>query len=88
MSNPMDRMQFNQVQINNPVVQNNTSIQKQYADAMRNPRAFNDYVARTNPQAYQKAMQIARSVNPQQVVIQMLQERGLVPGMFNLPGLR
>lgn len=56
--------------------------------AKQNPREFEDYMRRNNPQAYQQAMQIRNSFNnPQQVVMQMAQQRGLNPNilrMFNL----
>lgn len=84
MNNPMDNMQFYS---NGPSSSQNNQIVQQYQNAMKNPQAFVEHIARTNPQAYQKAMQIARGMNPQQVVMQMLQARGMAPGMFNLPGI-
>lgn len=53
--------------------------------ARQNPKAFEDHVRRTNPQAYQRAMQIRNSVNnPQQVVMQMAQQKGLNPNILKM----
>lgn len=56
--------------------------------ARQNPKAFEENFKRNNPQAYQRALQIRNSVaNPQEVVLQMAQQRGLNPNiikMFNL----
>ena len=76
MPNLMDSSQYNQ----------GMSLQQAYQNAMRDPKAFVEQIKRTNPQAYQRAMQLANSANPQTIVMQILQSRGLNPGMFNLPG--
>lgn len=76
----MDRVPFNSVP------QNNFNIQQAYQQAMQNPQAFVNHMMQSNPQAYQRAMQIAQSQNPQAAVMQMLQQRGLNPSMFNLFG--
>ena len=53
--------------------------------AKQNPKAFEDHIRRTNPQAYQRAMQIRNSVaNPQQVVMQMAQQRGINPNVLRM----
>lgn len=75
----MDRMPFNPMQ-------GNVNIQQAYQQAMQNPQAFINHMMQTNPQAYQRAMQIAQSQNPQAAIMQMLQSRGLSPNMFNLFG--
>lgn len=59
-----------------------------YQKAMQNPKAFEEHIKRTNPQAYQRALSIARAQNPQQAVMQILQSRGINPGSINLPGLK
>jgi hypothetical protein len=74
----MDRTPFNSTP------QGNLDIQQAYQQAMQNPRAFTEQVRKANPQAYQRAMQIAQSQNPQAAVMQMLQQRGWNPSMFNL----
>ena len=80
MANIMDNASFTTVQNQqvNPLVQ-------QYQYAMQNPTAFVEQIKRSNPQAYQRAMQLAQCSNPQQAVMQILQSRGLNPAMFNLP---
>ena len=53
--------------------------------ARQNPKAFEDHIRQTNPQAYQRAMQIRNSTNnPQQVVMQMAQQRGLNPNILRM----
>lgn len=79
MPNLMDRMPFNSNQ-------GSINIQQAYKQAMQNPQAFINHMLQTNPQAYQRAMQIAQSQNPQATIMQMLQSRGLSPNMFNLFG--
>lgn len=76
MANLMDNTPYNQ----------GVSLQQAYQNAMRDPKAFIEQIKRSNPQAYQRAMQLANSSNPQTIVMQILQSRGLNPGMFNLPG--
>ena len=76
----MDRVPFNSVP------QSNFNIQQAYQQAMQNPQAFVNHMMQSNPQAYQRAMQIAQSQNPQAAIMQMLQQRGLNPSMFNLFG--
>lgn len=80
MPNLMDKVPFNSTP------QGSFNIQQAYQQAMQNPQAFVNYMAQMNPQAYQRAMQIAQSQNPQAAVMQMLQNRGLNPNMFNLFG--
>ena len=55
----------------------NASLPQMYQNAMQNPQAFQHYVMKNMPQAYQKALQIMQSGNPQAVVMQMLQSNGL-----------
>lgn len=53
--------------------------------AKQNPRAFEEHIRRTNPQAYQRAMQIRNSTNnPQQVVMQIAQQRGVNPNILRM----
>lgn len=80
----MDNFSYQPVNMSIAPQQN---IIQQYQQAMQNPKAFTDYIARINPQLYQRAMQLMQGGNPQQIVMQMLQSRGLNPGMFNLPGI-
>lgn len=55
--------------------------------ARQNPRAFEEHIARTNPQAYQRAMQIRNGANPQAVVMQMAQARGVNPNVLRMLGI-
>ena len=83
MSTLMDKAMFNSMPVGpmvNPLVQ-------QYQQAMQNPSAFIEQIKRVNPQAYQRAMQLAQCSNPQMAVMQILQSRGLTPAMFNLPNI-
>lgn len=79
MAGPMDNATYNNVVPQGNIVQ-------VYQNAMRNPKQFEEYVKRTNPQVYERAMQLANVQNPQQAVLQILRSRGMTPGMFNLPG--
>jgi predicted Zn-dependent peptidase len=82
MNNPMDRFQFQQTPAQSPNILN------AYNQARQNPRAFEDQIRKTNPQAYQRALQLRNSVaNPQEVVLQMLQQRGINPNIINMINL-
>jgi hypothetical protein len=84
MANLMDKATFN---IAPSIVSQSNPLMQMYQQAMQNPNAFIEQIKRNNPQAYQRAMQLANFSNPKQVVIQMLQERGLNPSMFNLSNI-
>ena len=77
----MDSTHFNDVVNPNPDLQ--TLIQQ----ARQNPAAFEEQFKRTNPQAYQQAMQIRNSANPQAVIRQMAQSRGVNPNILKMLGL-
>ena len=84
MSNPMDKFQFqsNVIPQQNFQNQDMASILNQ---ARQNPREFEEHVKRTNPQAYQRALQIRNSVaNPQQAVMQVMQQKGLNPNILRM----
>lgn len=80
MLSPMDKVPFNTVQQNN-------SIENLVQQARQNPQAFEDYVRRTNPQAYQQAMQIRNSANPQAIAMQMAQSKGINPNILRMLGI-
>lgn len=62
---------------------------EQLIDRIRqNPSAFEEQLKQTNPQAYQMALNIRNSPNPQAVVMQMIQQRGLNPNLLSKFGLR
>ena len=78
MANLMDKTQFSQVQ-------NQTDIRQLFNQARQNPQAFEEQMRRLNPQGYNQALQIRNSINnPQEVVIQMLQQRGFNPNVIQL----
>lgn len=83
MSNLMDSIQFQTAPLN---AQNN-SIYDLVNRAKQNPQEFEDYVKRTNPQAYQRALAIRGSTNPQAVIMQMTQSAGLNPNILRMLGL-
>ena len=53
----------------------------------QNPGAFEEHIKKNNPQAYQMALQIRNSQNPQAIIMQMVQQKGLNP-ILNMFGLR
>lgn len=82
MRNPLDNATYKVV--NN--TGNNFTIQQAYQNAMKNPKAFIEQLKANNPQLVQRAMQLANSSSPQNVVMQILQSRGINPALFNIPG--
>lgn len=56
--------------------------------ARQNPQAFEEYVKRANPQGYQQALQIRNSANPQAMIRQMAQMRGVNPSIFQMLGIK
>ena len=82
MANSMD-MQFGNPNITQVTIAN-IPLPQLYQNAMQNPYAFQQYVMNNMPQAYQRAMQIMQSGNPQAVIMQMLQANGLNLGNFKL----
>lgn len=55
--------------------------------ARQDPRGFEEYVRQTNPQAYQRAMQLRGTANPQALVMQMAQAQGIAPNVLRMFGL-
>ena len=83
MSNP-----FNSVPMM-PVGPNGISgdLSQLIQQARQNPQAFEEQIKRNNPQAYQQAMQIRNSANPQAIVMQMAQARGINPNILRMLGI-
>jgi hypothetical protein len=54
----------------------------------QNPAAFEEQIKRNNPQAYQMALQIRGSQNPQAVIMQMMQQKGFNPNILSMLGLK
>lgn len=80
MRSPMDNASFNTADMG-------TDLQTLIQQARQNPAAFEEQFKRTNPQAYQQAMQIRNSANPQAVIRQMAQSRGVNPNILKMLGL-
>lgn len=75
----MDRTPFN----NSP-----QNVEQLVQRIRQNPQAFEEQLKQTNPQAYQMALNIRNSQNPQAVIMQMVQQRGLNPNILNMFGLK
>ena len=82
MPNPMDNMPFS----SSPQSQQNT-IENLIQQARQNPQAFEEYIHKNNPRAYQQAMQIRNSPNPQAIAVQMAQAKGINPNIFRMLGI-
>lgn len=57
------------------------------AFAQQDPRAFEQQVARKNPQGYQELLSIRNSANPKQMARQLCQQRGVPPHIMHMFGL-
>lgn len=55
--------------------------------ARNNPRAFEEHIKRTNPQAYQMAMQLRNGQCPQEVIFRLAQQRGIDPNILRMLNL-
>ena len=84
MANLMDNIPYNPVQ---NCSGNGCDIVQQFNQIRQNPQAFEEHLKRTNPQAYQQAMQIRNSANPKAIIANMAQQRGLNPNMLRMLGL-
>jgi hypothetical protein len=81
MNNPMDAMNMYSA---NPAV---PSMEELIQRARQNPKGFEDYIRNTNPQAYQRAMEIRNSPNPQAIIRQMMQSRNVNPNILRMLGI-
>lgn len=54
----------------------------------QNPGAFEEHIRQNNPQAYQMALNIRNSQNPQAIIMQMIQQKGFNPNVLYMFGLR
>lgn len=82
--NLMDRSPFNNV-MNPSAPQNMEQLVQQIK---QNPGAFEEQIKRTNPQAYQMALRIRNSQNPQAIIMQMMQQKGFNPSILNMLGIK
>ena len=80
MSNPFNRVPFKSV--------NQPDLTQIIQRAKQNPQAFEEHIKRTNPAAYQQAMQIRNSANPQAVIMQMAQAKGINPNVLSMLGIK
>lgn len=76
--NLMDRALFN----NSP-----QNIDELIQRIRQNPGAFEEQIKKTNPQAYQLALNIRNSQNPQAIIRQMIQQKGINPNILQKFGL-
>ena len=87
MPNPMDAFQFNQSAACTIAPNVPCDLMSMVQQARQNPRAFEEQLKQTNPQAYQQAMQIRQSGNPRAYIVKMLQARGVNPNILGMLGL-
>lgn len=80
MSNPMDKAMYTAVN----TTEQPSNIASMYKMAMQNPKAFEEQFRRNNPQAYEQAMLLAKTKNPKDIVMQVLNKRGINPASFML----
>ena len=81
MSNLMDSTSFNSS------MPNQQNIETLIQQIRQNPQAFEEQIRKTNPQAYQMALQIRNSPNPQAIIMQMMQAKGFNPNILRMLGL-
>lgn len=82
---PMSNVPFNNVNI---VSNNGNNLQNLINQARQNPRGFEEMMRNNYPQAYQQALNIRNGGNPQQTIMQMLQQRGINPGILQMLGIK
>lgn len=85
MPNLLDNAQFNSVPQQNTQVPADFQQMAQYA--MQNPRAFEEQLRQTNPQAYQQAMQLRNNFNPRDALAYIARARGINPNVLRMFGL-
>lgn len=83
MANPFNSVPFTPVGQQMP-----NDINQLVQQARQNPQAFEEQIKRTNPMAYQQAMQIRNSANPRAVIKQMAQAKGLNPNILRMFGIQ
>lgn len=83
----MDQITFQPVSQQNTNPTNQQDFNSLVNWAKQNPQQFEDYVKQTNPQAYNRALQIRSSTNPQAIIMQMVQSGGINPNVLRMLGL-
>ena len=84
MINPMDKFNFTQANTSPNQMQ---MLQNLMQQAMQNPVAFEEQFKKSNPQAYQKALQICNGFNPQQAIAQLAQSKGINIDLLKRSGI-
>lgn len=84
MLNPMDSASYNNVMSPNAP----QNIEQLVQQIKQNPQAFEEYVRNNNPQAYQMALNIRNAQNPQAIIMQMLQTKGINPNILSMFGIK
>ena len=85
MANLMDNTPFvNAVSTALPQQNNLASLLQQ---ARQDPRGFEEFVRRNNPQAYEQAMRLRNTANPRALVAEMARSRGIAPNILQMFGL-
>ena len=83
MSNLMDNTPYNSTNYTN----NERSLIQQFNEIRQNPKAFEERLKQTNPQAYQQALQIRNSSNPREAILNLARQKGVNPNIFRMFGL-
>lgn len=84
MANLMDSTPFNST-VN---AQNPQNVEALIQQIRQNPSMFEEQIRRNNPQGYQMLLQIRNSPNPQALLMQMVQTRGVNPNILGMLGIR
>jgi hypothetical protein len=87
MANQFDNLPFNDFRQNAGQPQIPANQQAVLQQVLQNPKAFEENLRQTNPQAYQRAMQIRNSGNPRAAIIEMAKAQGLNPNILKMFGL-
>lgn len=86
MANLMDNVQFTpSVPHNNAPA--NESIFDVIQRAKNDPLGFEEMVKRTNPEGYQRALQLRNCANPKAMTIEMAKAQGINPNILSMLGL-
>jgi hypothetical protein len=83
MANNFDNLPFNGNCQNTPPTDATAMLQQ----IAQNPTAFAEHLKKSNPQAYQRAMQIRNSANPRAAIVEMAKAQGLNPNILKMFGL-
>ena len=81
MPNLMDNTPYNNVP------NQNQNVMQMIQQIRQNPKAFEEQLKRTNPQAYEQVIRIKNSANPQALILEMARQRGLNPNVLRALGL-